>query len=183
MTKYSLEKSDKKDFKSLNLNKLLVVKLYGVLQDPGYITITDLDERYGKHEKIEDVYFPVVKGLDTIIVKRPLLLIDVWYRPKYVREFLTGVKIPFSHVVYVRDFEITRDYGIMSEHKELDLFAHADIDKKSPTLEETWDYIESHENIPEYKEYLENLKKKFKEAHIDGKRIQNEKVYIKKTRN
>ena len=168
-----------KEGKPINLDKLLVAQLFTVEDQPYYIKAkgsmlcgckTDV---YGKVE-----FFTNPKTLNkiegrTIIIKKPKLMIDIYYCPKYVEEYLTGVKIPFSHIIDTIKFECdpSNRYALETSHKELDMFVCLDNNPRNPTMEEIEEYMKQYQSRSTYEFYLETKKSLCSKKH---------KEYIKK---
>ena len=166
-----------KEGKPINLDKLLIAQLFTVEDQPYYINAkgsmlcgckTDV---YGKVE-----FFTNPKTLNkiegrTIIIKKPKLMIDIYYCPKYVEEYLTGVKIPFSHIIDTIKFECdpANRYALDTNHKKLDMFVCLDNNPRNPTMEEVEEYVKEHNSISTYEFILETAKDLCRRKHIEDK--------------
>ena len=168
-----------KEGKPINLDKLLVAQLFTVEDQPYYISTKDSllcgckIDIYGKVR-----FFTNPKTLNkiegkTIIIKKPKLMIDIFYCPKYVEEYLTGVKIPFSHIIDTIKFECdpANRYALDTNHKELDMFVCLDNNPRNPTMEEIEEYMRQYQSRSTYEFYLETEKSLCSKKH---------KEYIKK---
>lgn len=168
-----------KEGKPINLDKLLIAKLFTVEDQPYYISVKDSllcgckTDIYGKVR-----FFTNPKTLNkiegrTIIIKKPKLMIDIYYCPKYVEEYLTGVKIPFSHIIDTIKFECdpSNRYALDTNHKELDMFVCLDNNPRNPTMEEIEEYMKQYQSLSTYEFYLETKKSLCSKKH---------KEYIKK---
>ena len=168
-----------KEGKPINLDKLLIAQVFTVEDQPYYISVKDSllcgckTDVYGKVE-----FFTNPKTLNkiegrTIIIKKPKLMIDIYYCPKYVEEYLTGVKIPFSHIIDTIKFECdpSNRYALETSHKELDMFVCLDNNPRNPTMEEIEEYMKQYQSRSTYEFYLETKKSLCSKKH---------KEYIKK---
>ena len=111
---------------------------------------------------------PCVFGIEEIIINKPNTII----KPKQVTEYLTGETF---------DYVLKDECKIITNQKELDTFV---INTKKlvkysiPTIEELWQYIQKHNNISEYKEYLQSLKEYSKAIHKKKKEAEEHEEYV-----
>ena len=174
MTKFKLTKKSKNE-RPVDLDKLLVAKLFIADKEPYYISHQSdylggcrVDEEGNVCDFWNEKSKSAIKP-QTIIIKKPKLIINLFCTPRYVEEYLTGIKIPFTHVVDIRKSVIFQDYGLVSGRKESDMFVCADCERKSPTIEELTAYIAKHKNIDKYALKLLADKKISKAKHKQGK--------------
>ena len=166
-----------KEGKPINLDKLLIAQVFTVEDQPYYIDTRNSilcgckTDGFGKVK-----FFTNPKTLTrmegkTIIIKKPKLMIDVFWCPKYVEEYLTGVKIPFSHVIDTIKFECDQynRYALETGHKKLDMFVCLDNEPRNPTMEEVEEYMKEHNSISTYEFILETAKDLNRRKHTEDK--------------
>ncbi len=174
MTKFKLTKKSKKE-RPVDLDKLLVAKLFIADKAPYYINHQGdylggcrVDEEGNVCDFWNDKSRSAIKP-QTIIIKKPKLMIDIFCTPRYVEEYLTGVKIPFTYVIDIRKSVVTQDYGLVNGKEESDMFVCTDCKRKIPTIEELTAYIAEHKNIDKYALKLLADKKISRAKHKQGK--------------
>lgn len=168
-----------KEGKPINLDKLLIAKLFIVEDQPYYINGKKSGSmisscRTDNNGKVR--FFTNPKTLNkiegkTIIIKKPKLMIDVFWCPKYVEECLTGVKLQFAHVIDTIKFECdpSNRYALDTNHKKLDMFVCLDNEPRNPTMEEVEEYMKEHQSIATYEFLLETEKDSCRRKHIEDK--------------
>ena len=174
MTKFKLTRKSKKQ-RPINLDQLLVAKLFIVDKEPYYISHQGdylggcrVDEEGNVcdfwNEKSKSAMKP-----QTIIIKKPKLIINIFCTPRYVKEYLTGVKIPFTYITDIHKLFIEQTYGLVNGKKESDMFVCIDCQRKNPTMEELSEYIIKHKNVDKYGLKLLADKKISRAKHKQGK--------------
>ena len=167
MAKYILEKGAKPDKNTVRVEDYLIGTLYTTTEEQGYIekkyfeTEWDFVGNIKRPEKITKEGEIMIKN--TPALKTKLL------SPK-ATEFLTGVQLdllsyrpdPLGKVILTR-----------SSSKELDTFVYM-FRGDHPTVEQLWEYIQTHENIEEYKKQLEELKAQGSLRHLLKQKIEEE---------
>ena len=152
--------------KQTNLNKLLVAKLFVVEEEPYYIDTKGSILNGCKTDEFGKVKFFVnpktlnkIEG-KIILIKKPKIMIDLFYCPSYVEEYLTGVKLPFAHVIDTIKYECDSDnrYALETNHKKLDMFVCLDNEPSNPTIEELNEYKKINNSIATYEFRLETEK-------------------------
>lgn len=181
MKKYELVKGEKEDRRTIKLDKLLVTKIYKVDKKHGYISENDLYWRTCRNGWIENGYDGYNFSEQMVIIKKPLFH-DKLRSPKYVKEFLTGTKIPLVSIRREEfpSFMYSRNFFTDTAHKELDMFVATKPYEKAPTTEQLWGYIEKHKNVEFYKNLLTKLLEVSKQRHQNVKEEETkQKLLIK----
>lgn len=170
MDKFELVNGEIVEKEVIDLNNLLVVKIFSVIDEKGYLTKRELYNIFKKYGLLDydrySCYFKIDK-IKKIIIKKP----NNYGTPRYVREFLTDVKFPYVGI----DEDLYRsplgedNYYIKTKHKELNTFVFSKYyNNTHPSIEELWKYIEEHKDIDVYRTQLESIDSR-------GRIIYNEK--------
>ena len=163
--------------KQVNLNKLLIAQVFTVDEQPYYIDTKGSilcgckTDEYGKVKVFTNPKtLNIIEG-KTIIIKKPKLMIDVFWYPKYVKEYLTGVRLPFAHIIDTIKFECDpyNRYALETRHDKLDMFVCLDNDPRNPTIEELEEYKREHNSIATYEFLLETEKDSCRRKHQEDK--------------
>ena len=159
MAKYVLAKGEKADKNTVRVQDYVIARLYMVKEEKGYIDNTNTDNQM-------DFIGYETRNLDQIgdiIVKNSLAIKG--HIPTKAEEFLTGTK--FELLSFQQNVIKTRLVSRVSA-RELDTFVYLFLDHH-PTVEQLWKYIQEHENVEEYREQLEELKKQGLANHQQAK--------------
>ena len=177
MEKYVLTEGEEKDKNTIDTNKLLKVKLCVVNENIGFIKRGELYQLCSKHGFL--ISYAHLFDETDIIVKKPMFY-ELGKNPAYVTEFLTGVKIPFVGIN--RDPEpnsfLDQNYIICTRKKELNACAIDHSFIITPTVEETWNYIQEHENTAAYGIDLESIMEEAERIHREVKENKKAKQKI-----
>ena len=155
MKNFVLTKGEKEDSKTVNLKKLIVANLCIIDDEHSFINEVKLYSMICKYGYVPNDYGSIRIKKEPIIIKKPTFS----EHPKYVREFITGVKIPYAKIVYIGSggiptiFDSDSQYTIDTKNKEFDIFV-CNEHNLSPSVEELWKYIEKHEDAKEYADSL-----------------------------
>lgn len=172
MEKYVLTQGEEKDKNTIDTNKLLKVKLCIIKENIGFIKRGELYNLCSKYGYVDNICFDETD----IIVKKPISY-DLGITPRYVTEFLTGTKIPFVGIGVDPEANhfYDKNYIINTRKKELDAFATDNHHAITPSVDETWNYIQEHENVAAYAKDLETLLEEASRIHEEKKQEQRAK--------
>ncbi len=148
MANYILEKGVKPSKDTVRVQDYIMAELFVPTPEQGYLERKKVKTDY---DYIKN-YYSGIESKGTIIIKNTLpVKLNI---PTKATEFLTGVQ--FDLLSYQADLTnhkmITR-----TSIKEFDTYVYF-FHGYYPTVEQLWNYIQTHENIEEFKKQLEDLK-------------------------
>ena len=164
MANYILEKGVKPSKDTVRVQDYIMAELFVPTPEQGYLERKKVKTDFDYIRQ----YYSGIESKGTIIIKNTLpVKLNI---PTKATEFLTGVQ--FDLLSYQADLTnhkmITR-----TSSKEFDTYVYF-FRGYYPTVEQLWNYIQTHENIEEYKKQLEELKAEGIMRHLAKRQAEQE---------
>lgn len=146
------------------LQKLLILRLYQVDEKSGYLCKSDIDEKFPS-----SVFSNDCTEMEIIVKFKPFMALTC-----KATEVLTGET--FDLVSFLRKPGTWSEYYKYLKKSEYDTFAFLVSYYRTPNMRELENYVNEHQDIEAYKEYLKALKVNGEQMHKQALIREREKL-------